>query len=781
MDSTKISPLDIRRGMRQSILAGIFGSTFGVCVALQFLTGFILALGGGQFEVALLTSLPMLGLALQFVSTLLTRHLRLRKPYWFWLATMHRLLWVPMAAIPFMAGLLGARSSVVLFLGFYMLSSLLGSMSVPFWFSWMADLVPKEQAGKFWGRRVALASLVNILAVPLGWFTDRYAHESVAPYGILFLLAAIFGQIDIIIHKQVVEPAATPAPSISLWRSLQDLIRQLNFRRLLIFHCCWNFASFFSDVFVLVFFLKVIGLSQSWIAVAVSLMWTIRWIMARYWAFLGDRFGHGVVLRLCALALALWPLGLVFWGHSNPKAALLGTHAYMGFFNVGYETAITALLLGVLPATNKSLFVSFMHGCVGVTAAMAPLAGAFVLNWTSLHASWFGPMDSYQIVFLLGCLFRLGTALFCSLSFPHMKNASTAMLVRRLTDANPFKVIHHSYVLHEGGGETERVDAVHELEDARSDIASEQLVHALRDPSREVRRGAIRALVGIGDRTCLPALIAVANSPETQIQSEAIEALGSFGDISVTPLLLAFLETPSLRLSALHAFSRLRDNAARERIRHWALATEGSLAVRATALEAWCHLDDESSIGPCLDFVHTCPSDLPRWQAALALGKVTVAPIDFYSVLQEELRLPGGTVAGEADLLKRTKNGRRKPSYHKTVDKLIANAQSAYLEGRWREATLGFTLTTLTTLEIISPASAERSMIESAALHALLPQLQKTLSGLAITRSRLLPSLHLLSSLIQLDHENKSGYLREEAILAHCLLRKILSHAAIAS
>ena len=46
------------------------------------------------------------------------------------------------------------------------------------------------------------------------------------------------------------------------------------------FHCCWNFASFFGDVFVLVFFLKVMHLSQSWIAVAVSLMWIVRWIMA---------------------------------------------------------------------------------------------------------------------------------------------------------------------------------------------------------------------------------------------------------------------------------------------------------------------------------------------------------------------------------------------------------------------------------------------------------------------------------------------------------------------
>jgi len=156
MSNSSIAPLEITRGMRRSILSSIFGSWFGVCTALQFLTGLFLILGASAVEIALLTSLPMLGLALQFFSTLFTQHLRRRKPYWFWLATIHRLLWLPIALVPFFIGSLGSKAVIIIFLGFFFLSSILGSMSAPFWFSWMADLVPKEQAGKFWGRRAAV-------------------------------------------------------------------------------------------------------------------------------------------------------------------------------------------------------------------------------------------------------------------------------------------------------------------------------------------------------------------------------------------------------------------------------------------------------------------------------------------------------------------------------------------------------------------------------------------------------------------------------------------------
>ena len=147
MSDLSISPLEITRGMRRSILASIFGSWFGTCIALQFLTGLFLILGASEVQIALLSSLPMLGMALSFFSTLFIQHLHRRKPYWFWLSTIHRLLWLPIAAIPFFVGYFGSKSVIIIFLGLYFLSSILGSMSSPVWFSWMADLVPKEHAG----------------------------------------------------------------------------------------------------------------------------------------------------------------------------------------------------------------------------------------------------------------------------------------------------------------------------------------------------------------------------------------------------------------------------------------------------------------------------------------------------------------------------------------------------------------------------------------------------------------------------------------------------------
>ena len=421
------------------------------------------------------------------------------------------------------------------------------------------------------------------------------------------------------IHNRVVEPDPPPSPVMdSLWKLAFKPFGHVNFRKLLLFGCAHNFSVAFADGFVVLFFLQNMQMSQLFIAFAASLMWVMRWVMARYWGFLEDRFGPAGVLRVCASALVIWPLGLVFFGPDYPRATLLGIHLYMGFFNVGFETAFTALLLGLTPPSNKSLYVSMFHGCVGLVAAVAPLLGGV-------------------------------------------------------------------------------------------------FVQALRDPSLEVRRGAVKALIEIGEPSSVPGLLAASRSPD---------------------------------------------------------------------------LGDEACVAPCLSFMRDTPHVFSRWHAALALARITVAPIDFYSVLQQELRVRGEVVAATPNLVNRSPLARSKSRrLRKTANTLTQKAQDSYMQGHYREATLGFVLATLSCMEIVPLKTSEEAMEclfpsptskcgpAVVVLQKPLQPLAQILQQLSATRSRLLLSLRLAEALWHLETTNTTSQtVSEEPILAHCLLRKLLGY-----
>lgn len=771
------TPLEVSQGMRRSITAAMFGSFFVVCIAPQFLNGLLRQLHASEFQVALLTTLPMLGFGLQFVVMLFLHRLKERRPIWFWLASMHRLIWLPLAATPLLAGVLDDSFLLTLFLSVFFLSASLGSMSSPLWLSWMADLVPKERSGAFWARRVGIFSLFQVLAIPVGWCVDHFTGGGALwPYAVLFLLAGLLGEMEVVLHRHVVEPVQAPARSGTIATLLQ-VFQNSDSRRLLIYNSIVGFATAIASGFLVFHFLEM-GVSQLFIGFAASVMWLMRWVTARYWGFLGDRLGHAAVLRFCGVALAIWPFAVAFFGAEHPRATLFGVQLWMGLFNAGSENAVVSILLRVGPKHSRSLAVSLFQGVSGLFTAAGPLAGGALLA-VMKHFEATLPLGRYEILFLVEGTLRLLSLGGLPLRFREAAGATPAVLVRRLMDANPFKVVHHSYVLEEGVEESERVDAVRELEGAPSSIASEALLRALRDPSLEVRRGAVRALVEVGDPSSAPSLIAAASSSELQIQTEAIEALGKLGDSSATPFLLAALEDPAFRLPALRGLAALRDRAALDRVKGIALQERESEIVRSAAFEAWCALADDAAVAPCLAFVRGCRGDIPRWEAAIALARLTVAPEDFYSVLQQELKVTGSAVADQA-----LASAPRVPPFHRgrkteiAARSLYGEAQQAYVAGRWREATLGFTFAAMVAIEVAAPPRAEGLPLWRGALaEAARESLGRTLATIEPTRSRWLYGFRLCEAFLDAARAEDAALTREEALLACCLARKLAGGA----
>ncbi|WP_282003130.1 HEAT repeat domain-containing protein [Geotalea uraniireducens] len=89
--------------------------------------------------------------------------------------------------------------------------------------------------------------------------------------------------------------------------------------------------------------------------------------------------------------------------------------------------------------------------------------------------------------------------------------------------------------------------------------ATTSLLHTITDRDHDVRKFVIDILGTIGDRTCLPALIAALADPDANVSAAAAENLGKLGDPRAVSPLVAALAAPDVwfRYSVLGALARL--------------------------------------------------------------------------------------------------------------------------------------------------------------------------------------------------------------------------------
>jgi hypothetical protein len=270
VEPTKLSPLQIKQALHRNIVAGSFGMLFATCLSLQFVTQFAIQMGATKFQLGLLTSLPLLTYPFQLFSAYLIERIRRRKRFWFVLSVVYRLLWVPMTAIPFLIGREHAFWQIHLFLFLFLLANVLSALAVPPWFSWMADLVPPEKAGKFWSRRTAVLNAMMFSSLLFGRFVDWdvFPEGSFVPFAVLFGLGIVLGELDLLIHYRIPEPPMRSSQQKpNLFAMLGEPIRDPHFRRFLVWNCTWSFSVTLFNAYVMVYFLEKLQLSQFFIRV----------------------------------------------------------------------------------------------------------------------------------------------------------------------------------------------------------------------------------------------------------------------------------------------------------------------------------------------------------------------------------------------------------------------------------------------------------------------------------------------------------------------------------
>jgi len=392
----------IQSALKFIIRDGVASQAMGILTGGAFLIAFAVKLGASNFVIGLLAAIGPLSQLLQLPSIFLVEKIRNRRLITVVAAGLSRLCWLIIALSPF---IFPAKIAIAVLLILLIAVSAFGAVSGCSWNSWMRDLIPENIMGSFFSKRMRIATGVGIAlsilaAVYLDFWKKQFADQELAGYSILFLFGFAAGIIGLLFLAKTPE---TKMPQIlekqKILKLLSQPFRDENFRKLIAFMCSWNFAVNLAGPFFMVYMLKRLGLSMSFIIGLSIVSQVFNFLFLKLWGRFTDRFSNKSVL---AISGPLFILSILAWTFTTMPEKyfltiplLVVIHVVMGLSSAGVSLASGNISLKLAPKGQATAYLAANTIANSIAAGIAPiLGGKFAdffsgrqLEWTLKYTS----------------------------------------------------------------------------------------------------------------------------------------------------------------------------------------------------------------------------------------------------------------------------------------------------------------------------------------------------------------------------------------------------------
>jgi MFS family permease len=408
-----LAPSQVQRGLRLSIVEGSLSNIHITATGGAFLTGFALLLGAGDFEIGLLAALPFVGQLFQFVGAYLEERLGERRRLAALTAGVSRALWGVIAALPFLAVLGPAR--LPLFLLILTLSQALIGICVNAWVSWMSDLVPPRQRGRYFGIRNTITSITAMASAWLaGYALDGYrgAGLEATGYALIFGVASVCAAAGALVLWRQPEPPVRRTERVVIRTLFSAPLRHRQFRTFSLTAAAWALATGISAPFFNAYGIQDLKLSYAQLAIFTIVTSAVALGTQPLIGRLQDRYGDKRVLVGSVIGVVALPWG---WVLATPTFLLpLWLNAIgSGIFWPGITQGLMNLLMDRAPAEGRGGFVAAYGAISGLGTFVASLLGGAIAVGLGNTMIWLGPLglNHYAILFAISSLARAAMAL----------------------------------------------------------------------------------------------------------------------------------------------------------------------------------------------------------------------------------------------------------------------------------------------------------------------------------------------------------------------------------
>lgn len=413
-----ILPEELPAVLNKHILTGAMGTAWGNLMTGVLYVSFGNGIGMTRFQWGILGAVSSWVIALQPLAALMVDRTGSRKMVWFWACLLERVLRALGVLFSYLLWKAGSLNAALALMAAVCLACLLGTFQGPPWYSWLADIVPPEIHGRFWGRRETWVSVATIAAVVPASLLVDLVPESVKGDALaaVFAAATAIGLVDIFLHVAIPEPAPRHVPPSRFFHRIREPFRDPGFRPWLAFVLAWNFSVMLGYSLSNLYFLDNLGIRNNLFGgtmamTVVNLLAGV--VTARASGRLIDKLG---IRRVLLIGYLFWSLIPLAWICAVPRTALfwLAVASLIGgSFAMAANMAGLKFLTRSPPPQSRTMYVA-VSNTLGVLAQGAGTfaAGAFLHAFASVSFQVLGLIVSgFPLLFLASFALRLASAL----------------------------------------------------------------------------------------------------------------------------------------------------------------------------------------------------------------------------------------------------------------------------------------------------------------------------------------------------------------------------------
>ncbi len=410
----ELSEGEINRGLKLLNLEGMTSMGFFSITTSGFLAAFALALGANNLQIGILAAIPFIMQPLQIPVILLVEYLKRRKiiavSSWF----IAQALWFPMALIPVFISVPGAWAITGLLL-LMAARGLFASITTCSWNSWIRDLIPPQILGRYFSKRLALATVITVVfSLGAGYFVDYWPRwfpdqNPVLGYSVAFLFGALFlGMASPIFMAFMPEPMmhVTGGERPSLRHLIAAPLQDRNYRQLMKFLLFWTFASNLAIPFFAVYMLRTLGYPIFTVIVLSVVSQLFNLLFLRVWGQFVDRFGSKVIVSLSASLFLVVIIGWVFTTlpdrHILTLPLLVVLHIFAGIATAGITLNVGMIGLKMAPQGEATSYLAGASLSTSLGTGIGPLVGGLLADFFAsrtftINFAWNGPAQVLQM------------------------------------------------------------------------------------------------------------------------------------------------------------------------------------------------------------------------------------------------------------------------------------------------------------------------------------------------------------------------------------------------
>jgi MFS family permease len=201
----------------------------------------------------------------------------------------------------------------------------------------------------------------------------------------MFLAGGITGMTAVYMMSRTPEPQGHVQHG-HLLKMMRKPLKDVNFRKLLLFNSSWAFSLNLATPFFSVYLMKTLNISLSTI-IALNILSQLSSILfVRIWGNYSDRYSNKTVIRICAPIYVCCIIGWSLVGsHVLTIPLLVLIHIITGLTTGGINLAITNIGYKLAPQEDAIVYIAARNMVNAFIPALAPLFGGMLADLLVSH------------------------------------------------------------------------------------------------------------------------------------------------------------------------------------------------------------------------------------------------------------------------------------------------------------------------------------------------------------------------------------------------------------